>query len=247
MESTTALEKKVRSTNRTDSCRASSRSRSASGASSSKNTSQSVRATPSGPDDRLLHGPHRLQARLAHQGEELHRPLADDRPVRDREPCRKRRRGEDRKPGAGLPAGSRGPRSPRLRGHPREPPGARYDPIRPGRRGDRTPKLAPAPAPALAVIAIAAGFFAGRWWPAGVAPVRLRLAPAGPVAARHLERRHPLADDPCARPREIFSRKTQGRAVVVKLRRAGMELCNRGRSKRRSCRPIKPWRTGTCP
>ena len=38
---------------------------------------------------------------------------------------------------------------------------------------------------------------AGR--PRGVAPARLRLVPVGPVATRHLERRHSLADGPRAR------------------------------------------------
>ena len=44
--------------------------------------------------------------------------------------------------------------------------------------------------------------------PRGAAPARLRLAPAGPVAARHLERRHPLADGPRARPREAIGTRT---------------------------------------
>ena len=54
---------------------------------------------------------------------------------------------------------------------------------------------------------------AGR--PRGVAPARLRPVPAGPVAARHLERRHSLADGPRARPREVIG----ARANVSLMRR----------------------------
>ena len=53
---------------------------------------------------------------------------------------------------------------------------------------------------------------AGR--PRGVEPARLRLVPAGPVAAGHLERRHSLADGPCARPRETTSARASASLML---------------------------------
>ena len=114
METTTAFEKMVSSTKRTDWRRL---GRIVLEEDEPVGAGDAVR-----PDDGPLHGPHRLQAGLAHQDEELHRPVPDGGPVREREPRRTGGHGQHREPHAPLAASARRSRLPRFGGHPRKPP-----------------------------------------------------------------------------------------------------------------------------